>query len=90
MAGTKRLGVYTIKKSENCIFDYVWYFLKQLRNVTNYLIIICENDMIKEDNLEKLQEIADKVLCQKEPHFLQWMDIEQISQKSGEQYEQLV
>ncbi|MCI6432056.1 MAG: rhamnan synthesis F family protein [Lachnospiraceae bacterium] len=90
MAGTKRLGIYTIKNSENCIFDYVWYFIGQLREVTDYLIIIYENDMMKEDNLEKLQEIADKVMHKKEPHFLQWSDIELICQKSEEPYKQII
>ena len=90
MEGRKRLSVYTIKGFDNCIYDYVWYFISQLRNITDYLTIFYQNDDMEEENLKKLQKIADKICYQKEPHFLQWADIEQISRESGDKYEQIV
>ena len=83
MAGTKRAGVYTIRKNGGKLDSYMLYALKELKKVTDALLVISEDRELCGSAQETLKSLADQVITAEEADFPQWQLLRPFFQKYG-------
>ena len=58
----KRYGIYVFFDKDGIVDEYNDFFLKGLKDVVSHLLVIC-NGEVSQDGRNRLEHIADEVLC---------------------------
>lgn len=69
--GIRRLGIFFFYDAQGIVDDYVTYFLNDLTDSLNELLVVC-NGVLTPESREKLMKITDKVVVRENKGFDVW------------------